>query len=531
MYKLMIVDDDKPVRDRLKMAIPFSELQLELCCEAADGEEALELYNRHRPQIVITDINIPLVSGLELARQIMESSGEIGVIIITAFGSLDFARDAIKSGISDFLLKPVNDDEMKQSLERIIARLDAHAESYRKERAMHDLMRENLPLLQQRYLISLLNNMIEDGEEACREHLGRLGLELGGDSYCVAVLIPDYYDHTEKDRELIQIAIENITLEVIRSAGVECILFFDALSRPVIVAFSDDKNIGVLLEKQLSTVRDKLRFYFSYDFAAGVGWCVDSLMELSRSFSGAQRALGYKNSFGENNIVNIDNVPLVGLPVAQSVRAERDSILEMFRNCDDEGLNSELQKYFSRLIVSFGLSEAFAKQMYLELIMAINNCAWESGIDIDVLLGGDPYSRILLSTSLNMVHRHVSEHCAYIMELIKERRKDRASRLIEQAKRYIRENISKPELDLTMVGENIGLSGSYLCSLFRREVGCNFVEYLNRERVEQAKVLLSTTNMRVYEVAVAVGYLNPKYFFQVFKRITNKRPREFSKNA
>jgi len=531
MYKLMIVDDDKPVRDRLKMAIPFDELRLELCCEASDGEEALELFNRHRPQIVITDINIPLVNGLEFARHILGNVSEIGVIIITAYGSLEFAREAIKSGISDFLLKPVNDGEMRQSLERVIERLDARAEAYRRERAMENLIRESLPILQQRYLISLLNNMIEDSEDSCREHLSHLGMELRGQYYCVAVLIPDYYEHGEKDRELIQIAIENISLEVVRSAGIECILFFDELSRPVIVAFSDDKNIGVLLEKQLSSVRDKLRFYFSYDFAAGVGWRVDSLMELPRSFSGAERALGYKNSFGENNVVNIENVPLIGLPVAQSVRAERDSILEVFRNCDEEGLNAELQKFFGRLIVVFGVSEAFAKQMYLELIMAINNSAWESGVDIDVLLEGDTYSKVLLSTSLNMVHRHVSEHCIHIMELIKEKRKDRASRLIEQAKRYIRENISKPELDLTMVGEHIGLSGSYLCSLFRREVGCNFVEYLNRERVEQAKTLLSTTNMRVYEVAVAVGYLNPKYFFQVFKRITNKRPREFSKEV
>ena len=330
---------------------------------------------------------------------------------------------------------------------------------------------------------------------------------------------------------MIQLAIENISLELIREAGVDCTMFFDALARPVIIANGGEENTRLLLEKQLSAARDKLRFYFQFDFAAGVGWCVASLMELPHSFRSASLALGYRNGFSENNIVNIVNVPVTGLPKAQSVRTERDMVIEIYRNCDYDGMESVLQRYFSSVVTAAGGSEAFAKQMYIELMVLLINCAEESGLDIDLILSTDPYAKIVLSTNLNMIHRQFTDTCGLLMEQMVNKRKDRTSRLIEQARRYIRENISNTELNLTMVGESIGLSGSYLCSLFRRETGYNFTEYVNRERVEQAKSLLSSTNMRVYEVALSVGYLSPKYFFQVFKRITGKRPREFSNNA
>jgi len=527
MYKIMIVDDDELIIARLKTTIPFKKMGLELCCEAHDGEEALELYEQFKPQIVISDINIPLLSGLDFAGRVLEENSECGIIIITGYGSLDFARKALKSGISDFLLKPISDKEIEESLLKIISQLNERAASLNEKQNMQTLLRESLPLLQKRYLSSLLNNAFEDDEDVLRSHIDRLGIKLNGDCFCVALLIPNYYDHDEKDREIIQLTIEDTITEVLGEADMECILFYDALSRLIAIAAGAEKNIDVLLEKQLSTAKDKLRFYFRYDFVAGLGWRQKTLKGLSESFKSAETALGYNNSFGENNIVNIKNVLYIVPPKAQSIGAEREKVLESLKNFDEAGLNQALQQYFVSVLNNFKGAEAFAKQSCIELAVDVIRCARESGLGLEQILDVDPYSRIMLSPNLQRTQKQITELCAMLVKQMKEKYKNRNSRLVEQAKNYISENVEDPELSLNNVSDAVGLSKAYFCSLFKRETGYSFTDFINHQRIEKAKILLSTTNLRVYEVAEAVGYVSPKYFFQVFKRITNKRPKDF----
>ena len=527
MYKIMIVDDDELIIARLKTTIPFSKLGLELCCEARDGEEALELYEQHKPQIVISDINIPLVSGLDFAQRVLEENKETGFIIITGFGSLDFAQKALKSGISDFLLKPIGNNEIEESLLRIIAQLNDRADSLAEKQNMQALLHESLPLLQKRYLSSLLNGALPCDEDASRSHLEHLGIKLGGDCFCVAVLIPNYYEHGENDREIIQLTLEETITEIMAETGMECILFYDALSRLIAIAAGAEKNVDVMLEKQLLAAKDRLRFYFRYDFAAGIGWRKKSLDGLSESFESATDALGYNNSFGENNIVNIKNVFHIVPPKTQSISHEGEKVLKCLKNCDEEGLRRSIRQYFVSVLNTFKGAEAFAKQSCIELAVDIIRCARESGLDLEKILEADPYTKIMLSPTLQRAQKQITELGVALVGQMREKYENRNSRLIEQAKKYISENIEDPELDLFGVSENIGLSKAYFCSLFKRETGYGFTEYVNHQRIEKAKVLLSTTNLRVYEVAEAVGYVSPKYFFQVFKRITNKRPKDF----
>ena len=116
MYKFMIVDDDKLVRERIRSAIPLKELDLELCAEAEDGMMALECFERFLPHIVILDINIPLMDGIEVAKQIVSTNIDTNIIMVTGFGTVEFARDAIRSGVVDFLLKPIDFEELEAVL-------------------------------------------------------------------------------------------------------------------------------------------------------------------------------------------------------------------------------------------------------------------------------------------------------------------------------------------------------------------------------------------------------------------------------
>ena len=151
MYRVMIIDDDKTIREHLKEIIPWKELGLELVAEASEGEEAMACFVQEEPHIIITDINIPLIDGMELARRFSEREKDIQVILITGFGTLDYAREAIKAGTVDFLLKPIEVDELLNALNKAIENIKKKAEELAKFQRMEEILQENLPILQDRY--------------------------------------------------------------------------------------------------------------------------------------------------------------------------------------------------------------------------------------------------------------------------------------------------------------------------------------------------------------------------------------------
>ena len=153
MYRVMIIDDDKTIREHLKEIIPWKELGLELVAEASEGEEAMACFVQEEPHIIITDINIPLIDGMELARRFSEREKDIQVILITGFGTLDYAREAIKAGTVDFLLKPIEVDELLNALNKAIENIKKKAEELAKFQRMEEILQENLPILQDRYVL------------------------------------------------------------------------------------------------------------------------------------------------------------------------------------------------------------------------------------------------------------------------------------------------------------------------------------------------------------------------------------------
>ena len=120
MYNLMIVDDDQLVRKRILSAIQFEKLGLQLCAEAEDGIQALDLFEQYHPQIVIMDINIPFLNGIDVSKKILEENEDVNIVIVTGYGTVSFAKEAIRSGMVDFLLKPIDFTELEAALSRIV---------------------------------------------------------------------------------------------------------------------------------------------------------------------------------------------------------------------------------------------------------------------------------------------------------------------------------------------------------------------------------------------------------------------------
>ena len=530
MYNIMVVDDDQLVRERICAYIPLESLNLHLCGVAEDGVQALELFEQTRPQIVIMDINIPLINGIDVAKRMLQEDPDVNVIIVTGYGTVDFAKEAIREGMIDFLLKPINGGELKLVLSKTVKKLKEKSQRAMEQQRMERLLERGMPLLRNKYFLTLLQTSPELlSEDSCRQYLADFGIDKVPGEICVAIVVSQSSKVAINKQMSLQAILEEELTNLLQNAGIGCIVVYDFMQRAIVIAYGSDPHLSFALENRISIIRDKMRYIYQMDLVASIGSTVTGFAQLSLSYQDAERALSYCNILGENNIVSSGNLTQIKLQMPQLPCMAYGDIMELLISANLETIQTALNEYFNNLVYTARISVHSMQMKAIEVVSLFLACSRALNENTESILEDKPsvYVRILSSNSVNSIVALVQETVQRIVDIICGRREENKNRALSGAKRYIMQNFSDPSLNLARVAEAVNLSPSYVSLLFKRQEDSTFTEYLNAVRVEQAKKLLSTTHMRVYEVAEAVGYQNSKYFFQVFKQITGKRPREF----
>ena len=235
MYKLMIVDDEAVIREGLRKNIPWTSLKVELACEAADGIEAVRLFEEFKPNIVLMDINLPFINGLDVAQKILEADADVEIIVITGHNDFEYAQKTLKIGAFDLLLKPVNPSNICCTINKACDALLAKKNERLKSQNIQKLLEDRIPLLRERYLISLLTSGITAGEDQIREKFRSLGINIGSGFYNAAVIIPEMLDESTGNDELLTVASKEILEENLVKNGIKGFLYNDSLYRMVLI--------------------------------------------------------------------------------------------------------------------------------------------------------------------------------------------------------------------------------------------------------------------------------------------------------
>lgn len=534
MYNFIIVDDDQLVRERLLSLIPVQQMELCLVGQAENGIQTLDLFELHRPQIVIMDIQIPIINGIEAAQKMLEAEPDTKIIIITGYGTLEFAQTALRSGVIDFLLKPVNPEELKEVLGKTIDKIQAQARQELEQQRMERLLKREMPMIRNRYFLSLIQTPSEElTNEACRQYMSDFGINRPISDVCVIIIVPNYSGLIPSDQISMQTILEKELNKKTETIDIDILVLYDAMQRMIVIAYGVHKKLDYSLEQRISAIRDKLRYLYRFDFQASIGKPVSGFRYLHDSYTSANHALGYCSILGNNNIIASDNISKVDLPAPQMEWPAYREIMDMLIAENLDGIHSAFARYLSQLAYNPHNSIHYARQKAIELQALLFSCAQELSINTDSMISehSPAYSLILSATNIFEVQKVILESAQSIIEKIQAKRKDSKNRALRSAKQYINSNYANPNLDLAAVSEFVGLSPNYMAQLFHRFENCSFTEYLNRIRIEQAQKKLLTTHLRIYEVAESVGFQNSKYFFQVFKKITGMRPREFYENS
>ena len=532
MYDVMIIDDDQFIRDRLKSIIDWEEIGIRFVCEAQDSETARELFLLHHPKILITDIHIPIISGLELAQEFAVTDPEVRFIIITGYSDFEYAKSTVKLGAIDLISKPIMPDDINASLKKVVAYFEKLKSEQNSSLNMNLLLKESLPMLREKFIYYIIESERNYSSEEILEKFRTLLVDLDGQFHTIVLISPEVGNMPAADIDMALVAVKNISDELLCEAGFKIYSFYDNNYRlNYLLGWDFDNGIHVL-EETINITYEKIRFYWSINIHAGIGMTVSDLTKLHAAWHEAFIALNYQEMIDSCPVINYENVKQLDMPIITDNSEIIAQAITCFDNNNLQEMHQLIKGELADILTSSKDYIPAARKFLFEFISPIITESISRGIKTESILKcSNIYEKIFSTDNMQLLAQYIVDFAESISKELFQKRSASKNALIKMAKDFIIANLGNEKLNLEMVSRHISLSSIYFCKLFHKEEGVSFNNYLNLERVNKAKILLSETSLKVFEVGCTTGYGNSKYFNYIFKRIVGITPLEYRNKA
>ncbi len=530
MYKLIIVDDEEEVRRGIIETIKWDKFGFEIVGEAENGREALELIEENTPDVIITDISMPLMDGLQLAAAVQDEYPTVKIVILTGFDDFKFAQQAIKYGVIDYILKPILPKEISELMQKLKKQIDSEIEEKNDKEKLKQHYYESMPVLKENFLMSLVSG--RQGKDEAERKISDFDLRIKGSCFAAAALSidsgssQDMWD--DSDTELMKFAVFNIAQEILDKRGNGEVFFFD--NAPVIIAGVESTDKSAAFRKVFSLleeIRQSVEKYLKFTVVIGLGSIYDSVERIAHSFESAVTALEYRLVLGGNKVIFADDLePEITDTIVFDENKERRLISSI-----KFGEKKDVFEAVALLFHDVGKKASIKGfQLYfLEILAAISKLARVFQIDVTEILphGSGFYADISRFETTDEMKEWIETLCSKLMDIISAKRVNTIQTMLEKAKDFIDENFDDHELSLQKLADVLFISPSYLSLIFKNEAGETFLKYLIRVRLEAAKELLNAPDVKITEVAERVGYPDISYFSYFFKKNFGVSPREY----
>ncbi|MDF2802674.1 MAG: two-component response regulator [Anaerocolumna sp.] len=534
LYTVILVDDEEEVRQAIINKLDWERIGFQVIGYADNGEDALEIAERLRPDVVMTDIKMPFMDGLTLSSKLKQISKDIKIIVFSGFDDFEYAKEAIKLDVEEYILKPINAAELKGVFEHIKEKLDSEINRKRDIEQLRKYYLESLPIMKEQLLIGLLEGRLS------RKRIGELmksyEMNLDYPYYMAGIVRTDNSPKrikAEEDyipqAELVTLSLKQIVDENLTSS-LEFISCFYLESIVVIALLRELKQSNEFIHTMDQICKSSYRI-LEQNTSAGIGLLCSDLMELNKSYQGAKNAIDYRILFDPNQAIYIKDVETqVNDRVVWDSRYT-ESILREIKLGEVEDLVKAIQElihYIKKSTISFQLYQI----SLMEMITEIFKLGRAYQLDMDILFGADFNfnNKIYQFDSLEALKQWLMDICLKVRGSIRRKRTDSAKLLIDKAQEYIGEHYCNSELSVDSLCSYLNVSATYFSTLFKRETSMNFVNYLTKVRMEKALQLLNTTDEKTYNVSTIVGYTEPNYFSYVFKKHYGVSPSNYRKN-
>lgn len=529
MYRVLLVDDEEDVREGLVVEVDWEALDLRIVGLAENGREALEMAERVEPDIVVTDISMPFMDGLELARRLRERNPLVKVVILTGYDEFDYARQAVSLSVDEYLLKPFSAGHLTELLTRLRAQMAAEVAEREDVQQLRDHYYTSLPLLQADLMATLLHR--QKSPEYIHGKAKQCGLDLHGDRYGVSVLTLHMDGDQSEDAELKQFAALNIAAEVWTEHGAGHAF----MHQETIVLLYVDRWGGEDGEKRqqqaLENVMRSINHYLRIPATVGSGSIVNTLAGVKHAYEDALLALDYRLVPGTDPLIYIADVERQTAGKLRFDELKQQTLTRCLKAGTQAELEDALEIIFREITVEHGRSDI---QLYLiEVLTNVWKAAQASGEAMEDIFGAgfQLYADLFRLPGLSEAQGKVHEVCLLVQHRIASGRQHVYKDIVEQALSFTKEHYADPDLSIQKVCGHLHISSGYFCGIFKKEVQLTFLQYLMQIRMEAAKELLRSTEMKSFEIAGQVGFAEPNYFSFCFKKHVGVSPKEYRKQT
>lgn len=525
MFRLIIVEDEDFIRETIANCIDWAGIGFEVE-QAEDGEVALRIAERFRPDVIVTDIRMPIMDGLELTAEIKKRYPETLVVILSGYDEFRYAQEALSLGVLDYITKPILPHDFTKAMRKLHGALCERRARRAETEKLQIQLHRSLPLLRERFFNHLITRRLRP--EAIAERMRLLELEFTGKAFTVFLFSAD----DEKDgsssaeaAELLQFALFNVVSEEIGRHG-HC--FNDAAGRLALIYMSGDpeNEDRDFLFDMAEKLRLSNQFTLHFTITIAIGATVRDISELGFSYETAVTA------FEQQLILGIGRT----YDYRDFVRLEQDdydffSRIEELITCFHFKRPEEFLRRLNGLTAAMTRPNGIAhpdsvRVALIDLLNGVHRILLEAGCALSGEIP-DIYSHILSMSRIDELVPALADYLLRAKQALGRVNTSRSAEIISLACGYIKQNYSNPELSLHSTAAQVFISPVYLSTLFKRELNMTFVDYVSSTRLERAKLLLEAGGIKNYEVAGMVGYNDAQYFSNCFKKYTGMTPSEY----
>ncbi len=524
-YSVLLVDDEEEVIHVIMKKINWEGLGFCVAGHANNGVKALELMEECQPDVVMTDIRMPFMDGLELSRRIKAEYPATKILFFTGFDEFEYARGAVHLEVEEYILKPVNSVELTNVFTQLKIKLDQEISEKRNVEILQKYYMESLPLLQANFYTSLIEGSIP--EEEIPGYLSDYQISLPGPFYCCVVI------HTSSSQVpaninplLLATSVHRQAQE--RLAGRWHAKCFSYLGNTILIPQLNTEGGVAELTDECDRFCKYARSIIGAVVTAGIGPVCDTILALAQSYLGAREAVSYRAIYGAARAINVQEVvPGELIQPGPANDAEVAGLLKMIRLGSEKDVIQAADLYVRH--TSFpnkSLQQHHVDRMELVSTLyrfALNNDISAQGFSEDIRM---QYSSLFDLEPAAFREWLINCSLAFRENLIHARNKSTRS-FVAKAEEYVRHNYGDEDLSLDRVCQELGVSNSYFSSVFKKEKGNSFIRYLTDYRLEQAAAQLIETSEKSYIIAKNVGYADPNYFSYVFKRKFGVSPSKY----
>ncbi len=525
MYDLMVCDDEQIMIESVRHIVEKEFSNIRIIETARSGREAIEKTLITKPDIILTDIKMPGINGLDAVKEIKKVHNDVKIIIVSAYEFFEYAKQAVELGVSEYLIKPVKKERFLEALQRIIAQLDDERRKYSWELEAKERIEKMLSAVEHSFIYSLLFNQTKKSDITMYK---REFFNIDNETGFIFVMMFNkkgkYGDYEAQLKDSLDIQEIYAFFKDNLKYRWKCIVGPVMLDRVVVYVAQEVDDLYQQRVQSISFIEDTMHMLeekYQIEFKVGIGrTCNDK--DIMISYQEALRALNCNEGV---RIVHIDDIAPNIYDVGYEIVAQEHKLLIGLENGDVQKCLTVLSDIF-RKYPNF-LEQENIHYRIIEMMAAVRRVATENGVH-DSIEPGYLIKKILCCKSSEELEQVCTEEIRNIACEISARKKSNIGKIVEKTNVLISERFHQ-DLNLDDISKELHISPQYLSRLYKNETGENFIDRLTLVRIENAKKLMKENKYSIKEICYMSGYSDPNYFSKLFKKHVGISPTDYQK--